>query len=105
MSASGAHGASSSVQVEPRKPGLRSTRPERYEQGLVARDILCAFVARKRISIRELSAAWKVSPKGVHQKLRGDSPVHMGEVLLLPTEIGLELLDEIRLVMQRRLVG
>lgn len=105
MSASGAPGASSAVQVEPRKPGLRSTRPERYEQGLVARDILRAFIVREKLTIRALALAWQVSPKIVHEKLRGDRPVHVEEILLLPSPKALELLDEVRLVVLQRRVG
>lgn len=105
MSASDAPRASSALEVGPRKPGLRATCPERYEQGLVARDILRAFIARKRISIRELAASWQLSPKGVHEKLRGDRPVHVEEILLLPSPKALELLDEVRLVVLQRRVG
>lgn len=105
MSASDAPKPSSSVEVLPRKPGLRSTRPERYEQGLVARDILRAFVARKKLTIRELALCWQVSPKVVHEKLRGDRPVHWEEILLLSETKALDVLDEIRLVVLQRRTG
>lgn len=65
---------------------------------LVARDILRAFVARRRITERELVECWHVSQRVVRDKLSGEAPLHLGEVLALPHRLSLELLDEVRLV-------
>lgn len=80
----------------PRKPGLRSTCPRRYDAAMRARDLLRALVARRRISERELSECWGVSPRVARQKLTGEAPLHVGEVLLLPHRIALEVLDDVR---------
>jgi dUTPase len=90
------------VRVEPRKPGLRATSPHRYEQAIAARDILCSFVARRRITERELAESWGVTPRVAREKLLGDKPIHLGEILSLPHRIALELLDEVRLVVLAR---
>lgn len=82
----------------PRRPGLRATSPERYEHMLVARDVLRAFVRRRRISERDLATCWCVSTKVVRDKLAGVLPIHLGEVLALPNRLCLDLLDEVRLV-------
>lgn len=86
----------------PRRPALRSTSPERYEQMLAARDVLRALVQRRHISEREMAECWGVSARVAHQKLTGEAPLHLGEVMALPNRIALELLDEVRLVVLQR---
>lgn len=87
---------------EPRKPGLRSTSPERYEQMIAARDVLVAYTQRRRISERELAESWGVSARVARQKLTGEAPLHLGEILALPTRLALELLDDVRSVVLTR---
>lgn len=90
----------------PRKPGLRSTCPHRYEQSIAARDVLRAFVTRRRVTVRELAECWGVSLHVAQHKLSGDAPLHVGEILSLPNRVALELLDDVRaLVLSRSLVS
>jgi len=86
----------------PRRPALELVKPERYAAMIAARDILRGYVARRRISERELSECWQVNQRLVRDKLEGHAPIHLGEVLALPHRISLELLDEVRLVVLER---
>lgn len=80
------------ARVEPRKPGLRSTSPRRFEATLRVRDIIVDLVAERRISVRELAEAWECPPSHAADKLAGDRPIHLGEVLMLPARVALEII-------------
>jgi hypothetical protein len=75
---------------EPRRPGLKSTKPQRYEDMLLARDVVLDLVRRFAISERELAECWGVTPKVARDKLKGELPIHLGEAFALPRRIRLE---------------
>lgn len=77
--------------AEPRRPGLRSTKPQRYDATMLARDLLREMVREHHISERDLATCWHITPKLAREKLSGVQPLHFGELFLLPKRIRLVL--------------
>jgi hypothetical protein len=85
-----------------RKPGLKATSPERLEFMLAASEIVARLVSRGRVSVRDLALWWQCPASHAAEKIKGERPIHLGEVMALPDRFADDVLDEARMVVRAR---
>jgi hypothetical protein len=84
------------------KPGLRKASPERLEMMIAIAELVNALVVRGRVSVRELAEWWQCPASHASEKLRGERPIHLGEVCALPERMARDVLDEARMLVASR---
>ncbi len=84
------------------KPGLRKASPERLEMMIAIAELVNALVVRGRVSVRELAEWWQCPASHASEKLRGERPIHFGEVCALPERMARDVLDEARMLVASR---
>lgn len=85
-----------------RKPGLARTSPERLEMMLAIATLVNQLVIRGRVSVRDLAEWWQCPASHASEKLRGERPIHLGEVCALPERMARDVLDEARMLVASR---
>jgi hypothetical protein len=80
--------------MDRRRPGLARTCPERDQMQQAIAEVLRRLAAIGRVTERDLAEWLQIPRSHAADKLSGQRPLHVGEVLLLPERLARDILDE-----------